>query len=132
MLELIIEIIIESLIELLLPLLIELLGVLGFDSVANAFKEKKSSNRYLALFGCLLIGSILGLLSYFIYSKRIVTGNPYPGIGVIISPIIVGFIMKKWGEMRKEKDKRGSILTTFWGGALLAFSYSLVRFLLMQ
>jgi hypothetical protein len=40
--------------------------------------------------------------------------------------------MKKLGDIRIKSGKRISILLTFWGGAVFAFAYALVRFLLTQ
>jgi hypothetical protein len=127
--EVIIEIVVGILIELFFPIFLELLFVLGFDSLASSLKERKETNKYLVLFGCLLLGSIMGCLSLVIYPKHIFNSNPIPGIGLIISPAAAGFAMKKIGDMRMKSGKRVSTLTTFAGGALFAFAYSLWRFL---
>lgn len=127
--EIIIEIVVGILIELLFPVLLELLFFLGFDSLASSLKERKEVNKYLALFGCLMLGSIVGCLSLVIYPKHIFNSNPLPGIGLIISPAAAGLAMKKIGDTRLKAGKKVSTLTTFWGGALFAFAYSLWRFL---
>lgn len=126
------EIIFTIIIDALFQFIIEFLIALGYESIVNSFKELKSANKYLALAGCAIAGTIIGLISYFIYPKRIFNNSSFYGLSLLISPIIVGFIMKIWGERRIHSNKRISVLSTFWGGAVFALAYSIIRFLLIR
>jgi len=126
------EIIIGLIAEIIIQIIIEGLLFFGFDSLAGSFKEYKIANKYLAITGCFLLGGIVGLISYSIYPHPIVKSTFFPGISIIISPVFVGLVMKKLGDVRIKSGKRISILLTFLGGAVFAFAYALVRFLLTQ
>ncbi len=129
---LILEIILSLFIEIIAQLIFQFLIFLGFDSVNASFQSPKSTNDNFALIGCLIIGAIVGLISYVAYPKRFFNIEYLYGISLVVSPIIVGLVMKVWGEKRLETNKRISVLSTFWGGAIFAFGYSLVRFLLIK
>ena len=128
----ILEIIFNLLAEIILQTIIELLVAFGNESIANSFREHRFANKYYAVFGCILLGGSVGFISYLFYPKHIFNVKSFYGFSLIISPIVVGFIMKSWGRWRIKSKKRVSILATFWGGALFAFAYSLVRFLLIN
>lgn len=128
----IIEILLNLILEVVVQMFFEILIALGYESIASSFKGRKEVNKYLALAGCFLLGSFIGLLSYLIYPNYIIKITYLHGISLFVSPVIVGLIMKKWGETRIESNKSISILATFWGGAIFAFAYSLVRFLLLK
>lgn len=126
------ELIVELIVEILLYTIGDWLVTLGFESIAHSFKRQKDASKYLALIGCVFIGSLLGIISYFIYPYRIVSTSSFSGISLIVSPLIVGLIMKKIGVHRIKTNKPISVLATFEGGTLFAFSMSLLRFLLVN
>jgi len=127
--EILFEIIAGFLLELLIPILIELSLLFGLKSVASSTKEHKEVNKFLAWSGCFILGLIAGCFSVWVYPKHIFSANPLPGIGLVTAPIAAGYVMKRIGEMRLNAGKGSSTLTTFWGGALFAFAYSLWRFI---
>lgn len=126
------EIIIEILFNIVFEFVMELIIAFGYESLVSAFKERRSTNKYLGLVGCFMVGCILGLISFNIYSKKLFTSSVFPGISMLISPILVGLTMKKYGEMRIRANKTSTILATFNGGALFAFGYALIRFILFK
>lgn len=123
------EIIMSILLEIVFPVIFEFIIIRFWDSIESSFKELKEVNKYVALAGCLMLGFVLGSISLLIYHHHIFTPNPLPGIGLIISPIAVGLIMKSIGDYRVKRGRKAAIITTFSGGALFAFAYTLLRFL---
>jgi hypothetical protein len=127
--EIILEIILTALFEILPGSILQIFINAVYLNFKNA-KEYNKTHKALALLGSFLLGSIFGLISYFIYPNRIINNVLFPGISLFISPIIVGVIMKILGEKRIEAGKGITILATFGGGGLFAFSYASIRFLL--
>ncbi len=130
--EFLIEILIGFLLELLIPILLEISLFLGFNSLASSLKKGSEDNKFLALAGCFIFGIIFGSFSTWIYPKHLFKSNPLPGIGLVIAPLAAGFVMHKIGEMRFKAGKSVSVFTTFLGGVLFAFSFSLWRFIYAQ
>ncbi len=58
---------------------------------------------------------------------RILPNSRFPGISLLLSPIAAGWIMKALGDWRRSRGHEPTVLATFWGGALFAFSMALVR-----
>lgn len=117
--EIIFELIIGLILEVIVQVIIEVLVFFGYESLASSFKEYKSANKYLAIIGCLLLGAVFGLTTYFIYPHPIIKKSLFPGISLIVSPLIVGLVMKKLGDVRIKSSKRISILLTFRGGSCI-------------
>lgn len=120
-----------ELLDIILEVIIPLIAELGSESISRKLFKNKTVNKYFALFGYIILGSLFGFVSYLIYPKRIVDTGALSGISIVVSPIIVGLIMKKWGEHRTRSKKNITVLATFWGGALFAFAYAIVRYLLI-
>jgi hypothetical protein len=54
-----------------------------------------------------------------------------PGVSLVLSPLSAGLVMKAFGDWRRRRGGDPSFLATFWGGALFAFSFALVRWLMV-
>ena len=62
---------------------------------------------------------------------RVVASGPYPGISLVVSPLVNGLLADALGRWRENRDRPRTYLSTFWGGALFAFGMAGVRFWLM-
>jgi hypothetical protein len=128
----IVEILFGFLVEALLSILAEILIELGYGSIVDSFKRRSPSNRYSALLGCLLLGVLCGVGSLIIFPERIIGDNAMPGLSLVLSPVLAGWFMYHFGEIRRQKGKETSTLATFWGGAIFAFGTSTTRFIALM
>ena len=83
----------------------------------------------MAAVGIVLMGGLAGVLTSLIWPTLILRPGPIPGISLLVSPIVSGLVMDRYGAWREDHGAERSHLGTFWGGALFAFSMALVRFL---
>ena len=126
-------------IEFLLEFAIELIfyggGELLVEGVARIFGapfgRRGRHHPIVAGIGLLLIGAVLGEVSYWVWPYRLVASGPYPGISLLISPVVNGLLTHALGTWRENHDRPRTYLSTFWGGALFAFGMAGVRFWLM-
>jgi hypothetical protein len=79
--------------------------------------------------GALLLGAVAGAITRVVWPGRIVAPGPLPSLSLLLSPVITGLAMDRYGEWRETRGGSRSFLATFWGGALFAFGMALVRFL---
>jgi hypothetical protein len=82
----------------------------------------------LALLGYVVAGAILGALSVWLWPSRVVPPAPVPGLSLVFGPLMVGAAMHLWGRFLRERHHATTHLATFTGGAALAFTIALVRF----
>jgi hypothetical protein len=75
------------------------------------------------------MGGLAGALTSLLWPTLILRPSPIPGISLLVSPLVSGLLMDRYGEWRERDGVQRSHLATFWGGALFAFSMALVRFL---
>src|SRR6266705_2560840 len=125
MLDFLFELVFEFLTELLFQLLIEL----GFEYVAEFFRRRPTMGVALAYLWIALLGAFAGLIFVNMIPTRILPVPTIPGISVLLSPLFAGLIMKAFGDWRRNKGHEPTVLATFWGGALFAFTMALVRWL---
>ena len=114
--------------EILLQVVGEVLLELGVESVRDSTRSRKRANPVLAGVGALLLGALAGAITRLIWPGRIFDPGPFRGVSLILSPLVTGFVMKRYGEWRETRGASPSFLATFWGGALFAFGMALVRF----
>ena len=126
-----IEVIFEILFELFVDILSQILIELGFDSIGSVLKSDKEYSKSFQIIGLILLASLVGLSSIVIFPQKLFQTTLFPGISLILSPIIVGIIMHKIGEWKKEHNKKSTLLATFWGGASFAFIIALIRFIVI-
>ena len=129
----------ESLVGSVIELAIELVfyggGELLVEGVVRllgaSFGRGGRQHPVVAGIGLLLIGGILGEVSYWAWPYRVVASGPYRGLSLLISPIVNGLLTQALGTWRANHDRPRTYLSTFWGGALFAFGMAGVRFWLM-
>ena len=104
----------------------------GYYATKESFRRRTRAHPVVAAIGVVLMGALAGLLSWWILPGRIVQRGPIPGLSLVISPIVSGLVMDRWGDWRESRGAERSFVATFWGGALFAFAMALVRFLLLE
>jgi hypothetical protein len=127
---------IEFLIELVVELLFQGLGELVVEGVARLFGapfgRRDRNHPVVAGIGLLLMGAALGEASSWVWPHRIVGPGPYPGLSLLVSPVVNGLLADALGTWRERHGRSRSYLATFWGGALFAFGMAGARFLFLQ
>jgi hypothetical protein len=127
MIEVVIEFIFEVIIEILGQLMLEIGTEFGIVSIKQTFKSVKDPNLLLSIVGLLILGSIFGFISVFIFPEKIISEHKISGISIIVLPIFTGLILKLFGNWRRKKGKYASYLATFWGGFSFSFALTAVR-----
>ncbi len=130
--EIIAEILFGVIGEAILQVIGEMLIEFGLGSMVSSFKRQEEVSKPVALIGCFLVGVIGGFVMAKIFNTRMIPVKGIEGLSLILSPVIVGYVMMKWGTYRKAKQKYTSTLSTFWGGSLFAFGSALIRFLMVH
>lgn len=110
----------------------EILIEFGLGSVGESSRERSRAHPVLAGVGVLLLGAVAGAITRFIWPARIFQPGPVRGLSLLVSPLITGVVMERYGEWREGKGAPRSYIATFWGGALFAFGMALVRFVWVE
>ncbi len=130
MLGTIFEIIFGFLGEFLFQFIAEVVMEKLYETFRHAFKPHKEASKKRALIGYFMLGGCLGVLSFWLYPKRIIPIQGIPGLSMLIVPLLVGSAMSRWGKYQTRKGATISNLATFDGGVSFAFGISLIRFLI--
>lgn len=125
MLGFLLELIFEFFVEFIFQVIIEL----GFESVAENFRKRRSLPRILAFIFLSITGGTFGLFWSNMFPERILHSQTIPGASLLLAPLCTGLIMKLFGDWRRTRGHEPTTLATFWGGALFAFSMAFVRWL---
>jgi len=125
MLDALLELIVEFVVEFISQLLIEI----GFEWVAEFFHRRPTLSTVLTFVAIPLFGGFVGFILSNTIPWRIFRNPIIPGISLLLSPIATGLVMKLFGDWRRSRGHQPTVLATFWGGALFAFSMALVRWL---
>ncbi len=124
------EIIVELLFELVVQVLGEFLFTLGWESLGHALRGSRKANPILAVFGWAIIGAMCGVVSVLVVPQRLLPPSRFPGLSLVVAPVISGVLMKAVGDRRREAGKDTTALATFWGGTTFAFALAATRYLL--
>ena len=125
MVDALLELVVEFVFEFISQLVIEL----GFEYVAEFFRRRPTLSTVMAFIAIPLLGGFIGLILSNMFPQRIVPRATVPGISLLLSPLATGMVMKLFGDWRRSRGHKPTVLATFWGGALFAFSMALVRWL---
>ena len=97
-----IEFLVESILELAIELVFQGGGELLVEGVARLlgapFGRRDRNHPVAAGAGLLLLGAMLGLVSWWVWPYRIVASGPYPGISLVISPLSTACSPTRWGH----------------------------------
>ena len=96
--------------------------------IGEPFRRGSRAHPVIAGLGTFLLGGLAGALANLVWPMRVLRVGPVRGASVVLSPIVVGTIMERYGQWREGRGRARSFLDTFWGGAVFAFSMALVRF----
>lgn len=78
-----------------------------------------------------MFGGIAGGLTRWVFPSRVLVASVLPGASLVLSPILNGVFMHYFGAWRARHLRGQSFIATFWGGALFAFGFAVVRFALV-
>jgi hypothetical protein len=132
MIEFIAEVLLSVLWEGLLQLVGEVLVELGWRTAGEPFRQRGRAHPVVAGLGLLLMGAAMGFLLSLAFPTRLISGTRVPGISLVLSPILAGLVMDRYGHWRESRGVEPSYSATFWGGAVFAFGMALARFLLVN
>jgi hypothetical protein len=131
----VVELLVETVVELVIELVFQGGGELLVEGLARLvgapFGRRGRGHPIAAGAGLLLFGAMLGVGSWWVWPYRIVASGAYPGISLLISPIVNGLLADALGTWRESQARPRTYLSTFWGGALFAFGMAGVRFWLL-
>ena len=115
--------------ELAVELAGDLLIEVGVAAVVESLQRPTEARSWVAAIGVLILGALAGLLVVVVLPTRILSPGPVAGASLVVSPLVNGFAMERYGRWRERRGGARSSLATFRGGALFAFAMALVRFL---
>jgi hypothetical protein len=127
--DIIFEFIVSFLTELGGPLIFELLAELGLRSAASALGKDKEIHPIFSLFGYIFLALICSSISIAIHRGHYIKNVNLQYLNLVISPVLIGLIMKYRGKYLHAKDKKTIRLDSFWYGYVFALTFSLVRFI---
>ena len=129
--------------DVLLELVIELVGEVGLQLLfggavevgSGAMRRRRTRSRehpLIAGFGLMVFGAVCGVLSIWFVPVRILPEVRVPGISLVASPIISGFVMQRFGRWQTARGRQTSSLATGWGGAAFALALAATRFAMLS
>jgi hypothetical protein len=121
------ELVLELFLELFGEAIVQILMEAGLATAQEA-AGRENRNPALATIGYLMLGGVLGALSLWLLPARLFGVSPATGISLIVSPLVMGIVMRLWGGLRRAQGHRTTNLATFHGGAAFALGVALVRF----
>jgi hypothetical protein len=126
--EMILEFVLTAIWEILLQIVGEILVEFGFQSIGDSVRQRARLHPVFAGAGAALLGGLAGLLTSLVWPTRILQPGPFRGASLLVSPVITGLVMDRYGQWREDRGAGRSFIATFWGGAIFAFTMALVRF----
>jgi hypothetical protein len=126
------DIVLQLLFEVVVQVFGEFAFTLGWESLAHALRGSRKANPIFALVGWAIIGATCGAIGTFLVPYRILPPSRLRGMSLIVAPLITGALMRTVGDRRRKAGKDTTVLATFWGGSLFAFSAAVTRFLLIR
>jgi hypothetical protein len=70
----------------------------------------------LAILWFIMIGLALGAASTLVADGRLLREGPFPGVSLLVVPVLLGAVMTVWGSLRS-RSAAISHLATWYGGA---------------
>jgi hypothetical protein len=110
--------------------LIELLLEWLFNRLPAAIRRTLSLENHplvQAILWC-LVGMAAGGLSLLIYDRTFFPQGRFPGVSLLLSPLVTGAVMEFVGRGRAARGKPPLPLSNFRNGAAFALGFALIRF----
>ena len=120
---------IDILIEFLLSGILEILGEL-FSHKFGRDARGRLQPVY-GLLGLMTLGAVAGGLVTWLLPQRLLGAPVIPGASLAVAPILNGLLMHAYGVWLAHRNHRESLAASFWGGAVFAFGFALVRFVVL-
>jgi hypothetical protein len=121
------EFLLEIIGEFLLQGTLEILFELGFHAVVEPFRRQPKP--WVAAFGYLLFGAVLGGLSLLLFPNHLVIAGSLRIANLVVTPVAVGLLMAGVGVLRARRGQSLLRIDRFAYGYLFAFALAAVRFL---
>jgi hypothetical protein len=106
----------------------ESLGALIWRGVMEVFDTSEFRNPLTACIGYLFLGGVAGSLSLLFFPHPLVHRSRFPGVSVVISPILAGLGMSLVGSTLRKRSKNAMQIESFGYGFAFALGMALVRF----
>jgi hypothetical protein len=119
----------EFLGEVVLNFLGEMLAELGFKSVQN---QGDGSPKVVVGIGLVVLGAVAGVVTVLALPRPVTPPLPVRGLSLLVSPLVMGLLMDRYGNWRQERTGKRTYIATLWGGALFAFGMAAMRFVLLR
>jgi len=127
-----------ELLELLVYFLLELFGNVSielilewlFNRIPSAIRRALSLENHpviQAIVWC-LVGMGAGGLTLLIYPQPFLPRGRFPGLSLLLSPLVTGAVMEFVGRSRMARGKPPLPLSNFRNGAAFALGFALIRF----
>lgn len=114
----------EALIYAATHLMAELMG----RGAAEVFRRSQPVNPWLAVLGYLVWGVLMGLLSLVAHPVGFIAEPAWRLVNLVVTPVLVGWVMARWGSWLRHHDKTVMRLDTFFYGYLFALAMTWVRY----
>jgi len=102
-------------------------GLFEITGSFNSDRELRSVT--LVCFAMLGLGG--GLLTGVVMVDRVLEPGPFPGVSLLIVPLLLGAVMQTWGALSSRRSRRASHLATWYGGATLGLGLAAGRFIVL-
>lgn len=112
-----------------MQLVFEGIAELGLLSSPSGRPKRDPPNPMLAGFGCLVLGTVAGITTLLLFPNRLWPAAPVPGVSLVVSPVLTGLVMRRYGQWKADHDRKPTFLGSFYGGALFAFPMAVLRFI---
>jgi len=119
---------------LIVEVVLQLLGMTFWfvaGSVGHSISDRREANPFFAAIGLILMGAISGWVGSALLPNRLVPVLNIHGLSVLVSAVITGSLMMKYGQWREDNGGQPTYLATFQGGAMFAASMALTRWALV-
>ena len=130
----------EDLLGLIFELLVETLFEIGISViVAGVYRllrrfwiTARRGNAAFAALVLILIGASLGSLSVLVFPHPVVPASKLHGISLLVSPLITGLAMAAIGDGVRRSGRLPVRIESFSYGFVFAFTFSLIRILIVH
>jgi hypothetical protein len=96
-----------------------------------AHDRRGRTHPVLAAIALLLVGGAAGGAVTWLLPTRVLGAPALPGASLVVSPLLNGALMHYYGAWKAHAGKQTSFAATFWGGAVFALGFAVVRFVMV-
>ena len=115
----------------LLSGLFDLVVELLFRGLGVTRGRRQRTHPLLPALGLFLLGCVAGGAVTWAVPTRLLGPPALPGVSLVVSPVLNGVLMHYYGVWTSRRGKPTSFAATFWGGAVFALGFALVRLLMV-